>query len=548
MAAKQSVAVQVVAEFLQEAEDVGDAADRWKGQGVLLLLKAGEDGALVVGRVHAGLNTLLEDRGGPARPKVIRELLDTPRVQMGARFAVLVKVCGCCVPVGACSAELGMVALSRGTVLVSGSGVLVVGDVGTGLGTTRVCVYLAARLGPSFLWDFDGFFGLSLGLLQSDPLGPVSRQAAPGSPGARHWPSWTGHGIFQPACSLRPAQLKSKRRDKESRGLEALRPQRRALLVPQRRHLGFPAAWLSSSLTWRPAHCGRGKLLAGVPARGLWRETRAPFNHVVPCEGAPAHGEDVPRVVAAVVIEGSAPTIEGDQHLHTTQRTSCRRADEVGIFAVNRLQLHAHLEGVLLRGGRLLLGNMKRTTGLPIGWISEESTRRQKSFLLSDPSRRSRSREPVRPTTVAMQVDVVFRGSWASSFIPALNSFSGGGNQSAAPVIFVARWPTLQAGGRHGRQTRGKFNKKTREYADNCYSSPDDFLFNGSAPFSSAKGGWRPNESGPVPACFRLGKVTGLALESSRHSPPVADPLSVYNSTPSLCHFSVIYTGRCCHL
>lgn len=41
------------------------------------------------------------------------------------------------VPVGACSAELGMVALSRGTVLVSGSGVLVVGDVGTGLGTTR---------------------------------------------------------------------------------------------------------------------------------------------------------------------------------------------------------------------------------------------------------------------------------------------------------------------------------------------------------------------------------------------------------------------------
>lgn len=48
-----------------------------------------------------------------------------------------VQVCGCCVPVGACSAELGMVALSRGTVLVSGSGVLLVGDVGTGLGTTR---------------------------------------------------------------------------------------------------------------------------------------------------------------------------------------------------------------------------------------------------------------------------------------------------------------------------------------------------------------------------------------------------------------------------
>lgn len=63
---------------------------------------------------------------------------------------------------------------------------------------------------------------------------------------------------------------------------------------------------------------------------------------------------------------------------------------------------------------------------LPIGWISEESTRRQKSFLLSDPSNLSRRREPVKPTTVAMQVDVVLRGSWASSFIPALNSLGGG--------------------------------------------------------------------------------------------------------------------------
>lgn len=62
----------------------------------------------------------------------------------------------------------------------------------------------------------------------------------------------------------------------------------------------------------------------------------------------------------------------------------------------------------------------------PMGWISEESTRRQKSFLLSLPSSRRRRREPVRPTTVAMQVDVVFLGSWASNFMPALNSFTGG--------------------------------------------------------------------------------------------------------------------------
>lgn len=63
---------------------------------------------------------------------------------------------------------------------------------------------------------------------------------------------------------------------------------------------------------------------------------------------------------------------------------------------------------------------------LPMGWISDESTRRQKSFLLSLPSSRRRRRAPVSPTTVAMQVEVVLRGSCASSFMPALNSFSGG--------------------------------------------------------------------------------------------------------------------------
>lgn len=61
-----------------------------------------------------------------------------------------------------------------------------------------------------------------------------------------------------------------------------------------------------------------------------------------------------------------------------------------------------------------------------MGWISAESTSRQKSFLLSLPSRRRRRRAPVRPTTVAMQVEVVFLGSWASSFILILNSFAGG--------------------------------------------------------------------------------------------------------------------------
>ncbi|TNN89154.1 hypothetical protein EYF80_000442 [Liparis tanakae] len=53
-------------------------------------LEAGEDGALVVGGVHTSLNTLLKHRRGPARPKVVRELLDPPLVQKGPHLAVLV--------------------------------------------------------------------------------------------------------------------------------------------------------------------------------------------------------------------------------------------------------------------------------------------------------------------------------------------------------------------------------------------------------------------------------------------------------------------------
>ncbi len=41
LAAKQGIAVEVVAEFFQEAENVGDTADCGQGQGVLLLVKVG---------------------------------------------------------------------------------------------------------------------------------------------------------------------------------------------------------------------------------------------------------------------------------------------------------------------------------------------------------------------------------------------------------------------------------------------------------------------------------------------------------------------------
>lgn len=87
---------------------------------------------------------------------------------------------------------------------------------------------------------------------------------------------------------------------------------------------------------------------------GSWRL------QIVSGEAAPADGENVSRVVAAVVVEGPPPTVEGDQHLHAAQGTDRCRADEVGVLTVHRLQLHAHLEEVLLGGGWLLLGENER--------------------------------------------------------------------------------------------------------------------------------------------------------------------------------------------
>lgn len=99
---------------------------------------------------------------------------------------------------------------------------------------------------------------------------------------------------------------------------------------------------------------------------------------VVSSECAPANREDVTGIITAVVVKGSSPAIECDQHLDTTQRTHCGRTDKVGIFAVHSLKLHAQLEGVLLWGGRLLLGSMERKVGVMYGfkrvWKSAHST------------------------------------------------------------------------------------------------------------------------------------------------------------------------------
>lgn len=80
---------------------------------------------------------------------------------------------------------------------------------------------------------------------------------------------------------------------------------------------------------------------------------------VVSSEGTPANWEYVPRVIATVVIKGSTPSVKGDQHLNSTQCTDRPRADKVWIFPIHRLQLHSHLERVLLWSGRLLLGKIE---------------------------------------------------------------------------------------------------------------------------------------------------------------------------------------------
>lgn len=72
LAAKQGVAVKVVAELLQEAQDVRDAADGGQGQGVLLLVEvrcAGGDRRTPSAPCHTfTFNTASRPRGGELEP------------------------------------------------------------------------------------------------------------------------------------------------------------------------------------------------------------------------------------------------------------------------------------------------------------------------------------------------------------------------------------------------------------------------------------------------------------------------------------------------
>lgn len=71
-------------------------------------------------------------------------------------------------------------------------------------------------------------------------------------------------------------------------------------------------------------------------------------------EGTPAHGEDVPGVVLAPVVEGPPPPIEHDEHLIAPHVSNGSGADQVGVLLVHGLQLHAGLEQILGGSERFL--------------------------------------------------------------------------------------------------------------------------------------------------------------------------------------------------
>lgn len=73
--------------------------------------------------------------------------------------------------------------------------------------------------------------------------------------------------------------------------------------------------------------------------------------------GAPAHGEDVPGVVAAPVIERPPPAVEHHEDLLPLHLADGGRADQVRVLLVHGLQFHPGLEAVVGRPQGLLMGS-----------------------------------------------------------------------------------------------------------------------------------------------------------------------------------------------
>ncbi len=71
--------------------------------------------------------------------------------------------------------------------------------------------------------------------------------------------------------------------------------------------------------------------------------------------GCPSDRKYIPGVKLAPVIKRAPPTVKGDEDRVVLDAADGRRTDEVRVFPVDRLQLHADLEEVLGWCWRLLL-------------------------------------------------------------------------------------------------------------------------------------------------------------------------------------------------
>lgn len=77
-------------------------------------------------------------------------------------------------------------------------------------------------------------------------------------------------------------------------------------------------------------------------------------------QGTPTNGEDVSGVEGAPVVEGTSPAVKHYKNLQASDLSHRGGTDQVGVFPVHSLQLHAGLEVVFIWAGRLLTQqNMK---------------------------------------------------------------------------------------------------------------------------------------------------------------------------------------------
>lgn len=66
------------------------------------------------------------------------------------------------------------------------------------------------------------------------------------------------------------------------------------------------------------------------------------------CQLAPAHREEISGIIACPIVKVSRPTVKGDKHVLSRNRSDGGRANELGVVTIHGLQLVAFLEEVAL--------------------------------------------------------------------------------------------------------------------------------------------------------------------------------------------------------